>query len=409
MNRTLAESIKIEKIIPGGQGIGTLASGKKVLLWNVLPGEIVKTATITKDKSHYCEGIALEFLETSPRRIAPIDDCFLATSPFQIMSYPDELQLKAELLEETLRQHSLATPNSLTVQTDSRELHYRNKMEYTLYFDHADQQIHLAFHARGSHRKILIDHSSLERPAILAAAEAIVAELNAEHADARQYQSLLLRANQADEVSGGLFENHRPHPTFKKLSDTILGQTYTYSPNGFFQINLPVYELALQAIRPWIKTDQVLDLYAGVGTIGLSVARDHALTLVECDHSAYAELEQNVQRLPQTHQSRITTVLAKSEDALSYLAPDQTVIVDPPRAGCHPNLINRLLTVAPPTIIYLSCNPATQARDVKLLSDQYAVQQIQPFNFFPRTPHLENLIILEHKVTSSRNFNHLGA
>lgn len=397
MNKTLTELVKIDKIVPGGQGIGTLASGKKIFLWNALPGEVVKTATITKDKSHYCEGVALEFDATSPRRISPIDSCFLATSPFQIMSYADELQLKTELLEEILRQHGLTTPNPLTVQTDNRELYYRNKMEYALYFDHEDQQIHLAFHARGSHRKIPIEHSSLERSAILTAAKAIVDQLNAEHADARQYQSLLLRANQADEVSGGLFENHRPHPKFKNLSDTILGQTYTYSPNGFFQINLPVYELALRAIQPWVKTNRVLDLYAGVGTIGLSVAQDQDLTLVECDRSAYSELEQNVQRLPQDRQSRTTAVLAKSEDALDYLAPDQIVIVDPPRAGCHADLINRLLEVTPPTIIYLSCNPATQARDVKMLSDQYNIRFIQPFNFFPRTPHLENLIILEHK------------
>ncbi len=71
------------------------------------------------------------------------------------------------------------------------------------------------------------------------------------------------------------------------------------------------------------------------------------------------------------------------------------MIVDPPRAGCHAKLLERLLEQKPPTIIYLSCNPATQARDLKILEKCYKIDQITPFNFFPRTPHLENLAILK--------------
>ena len=89
-------------------------------------------------------------------------------------------------------------------------------------------------------------------------------------------------------------------------------------------------------------------------------------------------------------------VWAKSEEALEYIQPNQTVILDPPRAGCHSELLDKLLDICPPTIIYLSCNPATQARDVKILSNKYRVSSIIPFNFFPRTPHLENLITLEY-------------
>ena len=171
----------------------------------------------------------------------------------------------------------------------------------------------------------------------------------------------------------------------------ILGRKYSYSPNGFFQINLPVYELALREIRHWIKTDKVLDLYAGVGTIGLSIASDRKLTLVECNESAYQEMERNCQG------TGARPVLAKSEDALEYIQPDITVIVDPPRAGCEKKLLEKILETKPATVIYLSCNPATQGRDVKILLEKYQISQVQPYNFFPRTPHLENLIILELK------------
>ena len=90
----------------------------------------------------------------------------------------------------------------------------------------------------------------------------------------------------------------------------------------------------------------------------------------------------------------IIALLSKSEEVINYITPDTTVILDPPRAGCDTKLINRLLDVKPLKIIYLSCNPATQARDIKPLLEHYKIEQIKTFNFFPRTPHIENLVVL---------------
>lgn len=392
----ITERIKVEKLIPGGQALGTLKNGKKIFLWNALPGEIVTKALITKEKSHYLEATALDFEHLSKNRIAPRDACYLSTSPWQIFDYQYELSEKHALLKENFRQQEIDL-DAQPVWTDNHEFGYRNKMEYSLYYDHADAKIHLAFHERASHRKIPITQSSLERSAILSRAQSVVDQLNQEHADARKFQSLLLRASQSDQVSGGLFENFQPRPIFPRLQDTILGVEYSYSPNGFFQINLPVYEEALRTIKPWIKTQKVLDLYAGVGTIGLSVASGHGLTLVECDKSAFQEMETNCRSAMRNWSTPPRPILAKSEEALEYITPDQTVILDPPRAGCQPQLLERLIEIHPQTIVYLSCNPATQARDVKILSEKYQINICQPFNFFPRTPHLENLIILTPK------------
>lgn len=394
LKQYLTEEVKIEKMIPGGMALGTLASGKKAMLWDALPGEIVTKCVVTKDKSSYVEGIAAEHKTSSPFRISPQDDCYLATSPWQIMNYDYELKQKKALLEEIFRQQKLATLPSqdFAVATDGKSFHYRNKMEYSLYYACEDQRIHLAFRARGSHRKVICGHSSLEYPEIWSHACSVVDQLNANHAEARNYQSLLLRASQNGEVSGGLYENRRPHPDFPVLHDTILGHDYSYSPNGFFQINLPVYEMTLSEIRQHIKTNRVLDLYAGVGTIGLSVARDKNLIAVECDDSAFQELRKNCAG------TSAKAIHARSEDALEYIEPDQTVIVDPPRAGCGTELIEKLLQVMPPSIIYLSCNPITQARDAKMLEEKYHIIKVQPYNFFPRTPHLENLMVLELKA-----------
>lgn len=408
--------LKIEKIIPGGQALATEESGKKIFLWNALPDETIEEYTITKNKSHYAEGIATKISEASEHRKEPEDECFLSTSPWQIMDYEYELKTKQELVVELFREHQIST-SLPEIFTDGKIYGYRNKMEYALYYDQEKQKIFPAFHARGSHRKIPITKSSIERPEIFARANEIIDDLNARGEEARKYQSMLLRCDQNGKVSGGLYENKKPHPVFENLSDKILGYEYSYSPNGFFQINLPVYEMALKEIKNHIKTDKVLDLYAGVGTIGLSVARDKELTLVEVDKYAFGELSKNIAvedilrptgsklaRSPVTtgatkrvRNGSILAELAKSEDVLDYIEPEQTVILDPPRAGCDEKLINRILEVKPKSVIYLSCNPATQARDVKMLLDEYKIDEVKTFNFFPRTPHIENLVILSLK------------
>ncbi|MDO4986838.1 MAG: RsmD family RNA methyltransferase [Candidatus Saccharibacteria bacterium] len=410
--------MRIDGLVPGGQGIGVDNSGKKGFFWNVLPGETVADYQITKNKSSYFEAIATKIENPSPHRIAPKDDCYLSTSPWQIMDYGYELEQKLELLKEQYRQFdislnnffagdtepgkastsaffSVATEKNDTlqeknIQTDSVELGYRNKMEYALYYNNEDGLIYPACRHRGTHIKFPITQSSLERPEIWAKCQEIFADLNARGEEARKYQTLLLRCNQEGVVSGGLLENGKSHPVFEPLKDTLLGHEYSYSPNGFFQINLPVYELALKAIAEHLGDQQkVLDLYAGVGTIGLSVARERDLTLVELNGSAYQELQHNCEG------TSAKPVLSASEEALEYIEPDQAVIVDPPRAGLDHKLIDRLLEVHPPKIIYLSCNPATQARDAKKLLEKYQITACIPFNFFPRTPHLENLIIFE--------------
>lgn len=385
------EPVRAEKLIPGGQALGTLENGKKIMLWGVLPGELVTKWEVTKDKKSYAEGIALEIAEPSAHRIAPKDEIYLATSPWQILDYDYELAQKKELLQEIIRQQKLGEIAIEDVQTDGKDFYYRNKMEYSLYYNNDTMKIFPAFRARGTHRKIPILQSSIERPEIWRAASEIIDEMNQRGDEARKYQSLLLRANQDGEVSGGLLENGKKHPQFAKLRDEILGKTYSYSPNGFFQINLPVYEMVLAEIKKWIKSEKVLDLYAGVGTIGLSVARERDLTLVECDKSAYAELENNCKG------TTAKPIYAKSEDVVEYIEPEQTVIVDPPRAGCLPKVIEQIREIRPTQVVYLSCNPITQMRDLSMLTDVYEIKKCIPYNFFPRTPHLENLVILERK------------
>ena len=169
----------------------------------------------------------------------------------------------------------------------------------------------------------------------------------------------------------------------------ILFRKVTQS-NGFFQINLPVYELALKEIAKHITSADVLDLYSGVGTIGLSVAGGRRLTLVESDKSAYAELEINAASFPST-----TPIYDKSENALDYIKENQTVILDPPRAGCSEKMIKELLRIKPQRLVYVSCDPATLGRDIKIFAGfGYQAVRACAVDMFPGTRHVESVVLL---------------
>ena len=385
---SLENPIKIERIAPTGQGVATLESGKKIFLWNALPGEEIKSYRLAKKKNNFDEGVAIEITKPSDSRIEPKDEHFLSTSPWQIVSDETELNYKHDIIKDLYRN---LWHDEIAAHESPETWFYRNKMEYSLYYNFESEKIELAIHERGSHKKLPIKTSSIERPEIFKKATEIVDNLNKTGKEAKNFQSILLRANQNGEVEGGLFEKGKPHPIFNNLEDKILGKTYSYSPNGFFQINLKIYEVALERIKSLIgETNKVLDLYSGVGTIGLTVAGDKDLTLVEVDKSAYKELEANCEGI-----KNAKPVLAKSEEALEYIEPDSVVILDPPRAGCDKKLIEKLIEVKPKKIVYLSCNPITQVRDVELLVNAGAkLNSLEFFNFFPHTPHIESLVSL---------------
>lgn len=419
-----------DKIIGGGQTLATHESGKKLFAWGVLPGETA-TVQITRKKSTFLEGVATEITSPSPQRIEPRDaDSYLSTSPWQIMEFEAEQHYKAALIEEAFELHDIVLPEMIDVYTNDQQYEYRNKIEFSFWFDTDTQKLSLAFFRRGSHGKIPVNGTSLAVPEINKTAQTILAALNEMGAIGRDLKTLLIRANARGETAWQLyvkeesFDHERlanalgdtiksgeiiysnpkspasvitkiltPHRV-APLSDTIFDVPFSYATEGFFQINLPVYEQALRDMKTWIpNAGPVVDLYSGVGTIGLTVGGEN-VTLVEINESAVREMRRNIDELDRTG---AMAVLAASENALEYIASDATIIVDPPRAGLHENVIDALLETAPERIIYLSCNAVTQARDVARLAAKYGIRAHRGYNFFPRTPHIEHLVVLDLK------------
>ena len=389
MAKLFKEIVKLEKTVPGGQTLGCLKYGKKVFVWGGLPGEKVELE-IYKTKSSYAEGSVIKVLAPSSQRVEPRDACYLATSPWQVYDFEYENKLKNELVTEAFGQEKIEL-NLPPIKTDGKDFGYRNKMEYSLWYDNEQAKIFLAFHKRGTHRKTPITSSSIEHPEIFSEATRVVDELNARGEQARKYQSLIVRCDQQSNVSSALFENGRPHPQMTNLEDKILGKKFSYSPNGFFQINLPLYEMALIEMQKFINPKlNTVDFYSGVGSIGLTIA--DSPILVESNKFAAAEAEENIRKLQLT---RAKMICKSAEQSLEYITSNINLVLDPPRAGLDEQVVARILETRPARIIYLSCNPTTQARDVAKLLTTHKIIHSQAFNFFPRTPHIESLIVLE--------------
>ena len=426
------QQLKIDKIVGGGQALGTLDDGRKVFVWNGLPGESVEF-DISKKKSNYLEGIASNITNPSPERIPPHEpDSYLSTSPWQMMTFDAEQRYKSQLISEAFELHHVEIPES-NVYSDEIQFGYRNKLEFSWYGDtdatSGVDTLDLAFFRRGSKGKVIVDGSKLAHPNINTLARSIRDLLQTKPVTARNLKTLLIRSDQhgncvwqlyiKDKITnlitpteaaelpsqGGevIFSNPKSPASViterlesfgnTTLTDTILGTTFRYATEGFFQVNIPVYEQALQDMKSWIPAARpTVDMYSGVGTIGLTIGSPDTV-LVELNEHAVREMQRNIADLGRS----ATAVLAASEQALEHITSERTIILDPPRAGLHADVVARLLDQAPERIIYLSCNPTTQARDVALLLEKYQITHTQGYNFFPRTPHIENLVILDRK------------
>ena len=425
-------TVKLDKIVGGGQALGTLEGGRKIFVWGGLPNETVNVQ-MTKKKSNLAEGVVTEVLEASNERVTPQDeDSYLSTSPWQIMNFEAEQRYKAALIEEAFELHDIVLPEAIEVYSDGKQFEYRNKIEFSWYWNKVTEQLDLAFFRRGTHGKIPVEGTSLAHPSINIAAIAM-RDLLRTKVDVRAFmlKTLLVRCNANGDVAMQLYVKEPEFALFSEielkqlrisgfelifsnpkspasvittrlqswgvtnLTDTILKIPFNYAVEGFFQINVPIYEQALQDMKKWVDVKKpTVDLYSGVGTIGLTIGGKN-VTMVEINEHAVIEMKRNISALDR--EKAVKAILAPSESALEHIKGDSTIIVDPPRAGLHEDVTNKLLRVQPERIIYLSCNPVTQARDVARLAEKYGVKYHRGYNFFPRTPHIEHLVVLDLK------------
>lgn len=178
---------------------------------------------------------------------------------------------------------------------------------------------------------------------------------------------------------------------------------FKISPKSFFQTNTKQAEQLYQITKDFTELtgkEIVYDLYCGTGSIGIFVS-DLAKKIigVELIEEAIADAKENVSLNQISNASFFAGDVANicTDDFFQIHGRPDVIITDPPRAGMHEKLIHQILHMQAPTVVYVSCNPATQARDLNLLSEKYAVTAIKPVDMFPHTHHIENVVQLKLK------------
>lgn len=185
----------------------------------------------------------------------------------------------------------------------------------------------------------------------------------------------------------------------EQLGDVI----FRIGPKSFFQTNTPqtinLYKQAVEFAQ-LSSTDVVYDLYTGLGSIALYIAKQcKAVIGIEYIQEAINDALENAQ-LNQIDNVRFYAGDVKDvlvETFIQSQSPPQVIITDPPRAGMHPDVIQSLLTIKADRIVYISCNPSTQARDIQLLSEHYVLSKLRAVDMFPHTNHVESIALLELK------------
>jgi 23S rRNA (uracil1939-C5)-methyltransferase len=187
------------------------------------------------------------------------------------------------------------------------------------------------------------------------------------------------------------------------LREKLAGYTYDVSPVSFFQTNTQQAEQLYSVVLRYLQqvasdpVDMLYDLYCGAGTITLAASKFGKTVLgLEYNVAAVEDANRNAATYGLDHvyfkAGDIGRIL-NEELSILYGKPN-VVITDPPRGGMDASVCERLLELEPPTIIYVSCNPSTQARDIKLLAAKYKLLEIQPVDMFPQTSHIESAALL---------------
>lgn len=316
---------------------------------------------------------------------------------------------------------------------------YRTKMEYSIYVD--DQEVlHLAQHVQGSKRGLIItdEGSELALTKLNEAAKYVIKIVNQKKIKKFQIKGIMLRYSKFEDKSvvflfikdeelkleaGDFFEpalmkglyiyhSTKKSPAFvqtnlisyvgtKELTEKLGNKEFKFLADGFFQINIPVVEEFLkdsyEFMSKLLKEERgvLVDLYAGVGTIGIYHG-DLFKSVIGVELFPGSK-EYALKNAAYNNVSNYEFYESRSEDSnLSiFLKGNPILFLDPPRAGCAQKVIDEILENKPLYVFYLSCNPETQKRDVEMLEKSYTVIHSKDYDFFPNTDHLERFQILK--------------
>ncbi len=434
-------NIQLTAIAHGGAALGRY-EGRVIFIPYALPGETVR-AEITQDKGRYAFARLVEVLEPSPNRIPPPCPYFTICGgcQWQHADYQGQLDFKsATVADQLTRIGKIAAPHVRPTLPDDSGWAYRNHAQF-----HPVEGGGLGFHSAGSHEAIAIDECPIIHPLLADLYAALGPDMNLPGLSRLSLRAgtetgdLMLIFEMTDDLPPGL-EIDLPVSCVLLLSDgvhvnlignnhiteTVAGYTYRISAPSFFQVNTAQAAQLVRLVTEYLDLqggETVLDAYCGVGLFTTHLAERAGLVIgIEQSSAAVTDLLENTAEQDALDgdtagnandyaneddyanadgygnidviEGPVEAVLPDLDLDLGVDGPLDAAVIDPPRAGVDRFALDALVKHHPARLVYVSCDPATLARDAKrLIKGGYELVEVQPVDMFPQTAHVESVAL----------------
>lgn len=396
-------NVEIVKFDNKGRGIGYI-NNKIIFIPKSIPGDIVDVE-IVMEKKNYCEGRIIDIVNPSKFRLKPNCPYFNVCGGCDLMhiSLSEALEYKLTKVNDILKQNKIDIKVSDIIK--SEPYNYRDKVSLKV----VNKKI--GYYKCDTHELVEIDYCHISKDAI----NNIINDL---YLLEIQNGEIIIRTNYNDEILlnviteneikniNRLVEKHKIVGVIKN-DECIYGENYfidkindylfKVSYNSFFQVNPYICSKLFNLIEENTKTStNVLDLYCGVGTLSI-VASKNANKVVGVEIVENAIIDANLNKKI-NNKSNLEFICADTKQVLNEITHEyDTLILDPPRSGVVNSVIEKINKILPKTIIYVSCDPNTLARDLQLLESTYEIKSIQLLDMFPQTEHVETFVVLKSK------------
>ncbi len=379
--------LTIDKLVPGGDGLARL-DGKVYFVPFVLPGEKVR-ARIIESKKDFARAVAVEILEPSPERAVPPCAVFgrCGGCDWQHIDYPAQLRHKVALAEDALRRIGGVSFPGLAIE-GGKPWGYRNRVQI-----HRRPGGGAGFLARGSHDLVSVAGCPVAHSALAPLFAALPEKPGPAGPDGerRAPQRHPAWSHPLPDGSGDFVAAQETGwQSDREIAVPLLGKTIRFDLRCFFQSNLEMTARLIPYALEGLAGEEALDLYCGVGLFGAFLADRFARVLaVEENPISLGHAQRNIGDTHTFLPGRVEDLLSAVRGPLAEANP-QAIVVDPPRTGLDKAVCDFLIAKRPAHLVYVSCNPVTLARDLKLLlAAGFSLADLRLFDFYPQTAHVE--------------------
>jgi 23S rRNA (uracil1939-C5)-methyltransferase len=383
-------TLTLEKLTHQGSALAH-HEGQAVFVAFGIPGEVAEVY-IERVHKDYLEGRVVAVKTPSPHRVQPRCEYFGVCGGCQLqhIAYEEQLELKRQIVAEQLRRIGKFPQVEVRPTLPSEPWHYRNHARFTV-----DREGYLGFTIRHRKRIVRTENCAIVHPWIRDTMQALQG-----HAKGLRQVAMRVGVHTGDVLIQPPLGDRVPGIVSgqKAYRETLLGEEFHVSAASFFQVNTPQAEQLIRLVRQSLALgpdDVLLDAYAGVGTFAKTLAPlVRKVIAIEVSASSVADGKLNTE-----DSANVEWIVGAVEAVLPELRERPTaVVLDPSRQGCGAPALEALITAEVPRIAYVSCEPSTLARDLRILVDGgYTLKHVQPVDLFPQTYHIECVATLHHE------------